>query len=75
MVMSVNEIAKPNLDSVAVRPNLDDYTAMAASFKWEDLYSELDWLPGGGLNMAPYSTSGAEQWENSVRKWCSTVQK
>ncbi len=50
--MSVNEIAKPSLDSVAVSPNLDDYQAMAASFKWEDLYSELDWLPGGGLNKA-----------------------
>src|SRR2546422_10957494 len=24
---------------------------------------------------APYSTSGAEQCENSERKWCSTVQK
>ena len=24
--------------------------------------------------IAPYSASGAEQWEYSSRKWCSTVQ-
>ena len=50
--MSVDEIAKPSMDVMAVRPNLDDYWGLAESFQWEDLYPELDWLPEGGLNKA-----------------------
>ena len=34
-----------------VKPNLD-YEALTAGFRWEDMYEELDWLPGGWLNMA-----------------------
>ena len=50
--MSVHEIAKPPVDQMDVRPNLADYEGMAGSFRWEDLYQELDWLPDGGLNAA-----------------------
>ena len=46
------EIAKPTVDEMSVRPNLDNYQEMTATFEWEDMYSELDWLPGGGLNKA-----------------------
>jgi acetyl-CoA synthetase len=37
---------------MAVRPNIYDYEAQRASFRWEDLAKELDGLPGGGLNIA-----------------------
>ncbi len=36
---------------MAVRPNLD-YARDSANFQWEQVHGELDWLPGGGLNMA-----------------------
>ena len=35
-----------------VPPNLADYDATAESFQWADVERELDWLPGGGLNLA-----------------------
>ena len=51
--MSVHdEIPKPPIDELRVLPNLADYDRMAGSFRWEDLYPELDWLPDGGLNKA-----------------------
>ena len=34
-----------------MKPNLD-YERVNADFRWEDVYEELDWLPGGWLNMA-----------------------
>lgn len=46
------EIAKPTIEEMNVRPNLDNYQEMTATFEWEDMYSELDWLPDGGLNKA-----------------------
>ena len=33
-------------------PNLRDYEAARASFDWAGVESEIDWLPGGGLNLA-----------------------
>jgi acetyl-CoA synthetase len=50
-VTSRTIIAKPPADSGS-RPNLLDYDAVHASFSWEDVRGELDWLPGGGLNIA-----------------------
>ena len=50
--MDFAEIPKPKPSQMAVRPNLADYDQLRRSFQWEDLYKELDWLPGGSLNMA-----------------------
>ncbi|MYB84500.1 MAG: acetate--CoA ligase [Chloroflexi bacterium] len=33
-------------------PNLADYAATRASFDWADVEKEIDFLPGGGLNLA-----------------------
>ena len=44
-------IEKPSPDQMRVRPNLD-YDRDTRSLRWEDIYGELDWLPGGWLNMA-----------------------
>jgi acetyl-CoA synthetase len=33
-------------------PNLTDYDAAVAQFDWAQVEQELDWLPGGGLNLA-----------------------
>ncbi len=44
-------IGKPPVDSFAVRPNLDDYDGIRASFDYERVIDELDGLPGGGLNI------------------------
>jgi|TARA_B100001971_G_scaffold18689_1_gene14575 acetyl-CoA synthetase len=47
---SFETIGKPPIDQFEVKPNLnpDD----VSGFDWQQLYSELDWLPGGGLNKA-----------------------
>ena len=45
-------IAKPALDQMRVRPNLADVEAAREGFRWESVYDELDWLPGGHLNKA-----------------------
>lgn len=50
--MNYEAIKKDNLDTFKVRPNLDDYESMRDNFKWEDIHKELDFLPGGGLNLA-----------------------
>ncbi|MSQ41151.1 MAG: acetate--CoA ligase [Dehalococcoidia bacterium] len=50
--MDFAEIPKPKPAQMAVRPNLVGYERLRRSFQWEDLYKELDWLPGGSLNMA-----------------------
>jgi acetyl-CoA synthetase len=45
-------IRKPRAGWVA-RPNMPDYDATCARFRWEDARQELDGLPGGrGLNIA-----------------------
>ncbi len=33
-------------------PNLSDYDATRASFDWNEVEKEIDWLPDGGLNLA-----------------------
>src|SRR5262249_25060059 len=45
-------IEKPDVAEMKVRPNLADYQAQRAAFKWDDIDKELDGLPGGGLNIA-----------------------
>jgi acetyl-CoA synthetase len=50
--MDYEPIAKPHVDQFAVRPNLDDYERIRASFDYERVIDELDGLPGGGLNIA-----------------------
>ncbi len=44
-------IKKPSAERLKVKPNLD-YDAVRPGFRWEQAYDELDWLPGGFLNMA-----------------------
>ena len=47
---SFHTIAKPAIDSFEVTPNFNH--ADAAEFGWDQVYGEMDWLPGGGLNQA-----------------------
>ena len=42
---------KPSPDDMAVRPNLV-YDEIPPDFRWENVYEELAWLPGGFLNKA-----------------------
>ena len=51
MTTSFPTIRKPSPDGMPVKPNLD-YEKVAVDFDWPDMYKELDWLPGGGLNKA-----------------------
>ena len=50
--MEYETISKPDVDSLAVRPNLDDYEGIRSGFDYERVIDELDGLPGGGLNIA-----------------------
>jgi acetyl-CoA synthetase len=50
--MPYETIQKPDAASFSVRPNIADYTGQRASFRWQDVASELDGLPNGGLNIA-----------------------
>ncbi|MDO8615373.1 MAG: AMP-binding protein, partial [Dehalococcoidia bacterium] len=50
--MNYEPIVKPPAGQMAVQPNLIDYAAARASFRWDDIRAELDGLPGGGLNIA-----------------------
>ncbi|MGN6445181.1 acetate--CoA ligase [Amnibacterium sp.] len=43
---------RKDLRALRVRPNLADYEATCASFRWADARAALDGLPGGGLNIA-----------------------
>ena len=48
---SFPRISKQPIENMKVQPNLhleDSYK----NFDWEEMYRELDWLPGGGLNKA-----------------------
>ena len=45
-------IQKPPPSQFKVKPNITDYQALRKSFRWEDAEKELDWLPGGSLNLA-----------------------
>ncbi len=50
--MDYAPIPKPSYDDFAVKPNLWDYDAARAEITWEQIRSELDGTPGGGLNKA-----------------------
>jgi acetyl-CoA synthetase len=43
-------IHKPS--SFAVEPNLREWESARSGFDWSSIEAELDWLPGGGLNLA-----------------------
>lgn len=44
-------IAKPPTNA-GLPPNMRDYDDTCKSFDWDDTRAALDWLPGGGLNIA-----------------------
>src|SRR3990170_9036734 len=46
--MNYEPIVKPPAGQMTVQPNLTDYAAARASFRWDDIRAELDGLPGGG---------------------------
>jgi len=50
--MDYEPITKPSVSSQDVKPNIEDYEESIKGFGWRDVESELDWLPGGGLNNA-----------------------
>ncbi|MBI4336546.1 MAG: acetate--CoA ligase [Chloroflexi bacterium] len=50
--MEYSELGKPPVSSMRVQPHLADPLTARRGFRWERLYRELDWLPGGHLNMA-----------------------
>ena len=46
-------INKPSAQYEGIEPNLEDYSSAREGFDWyRDGFSQLDWLPGGGLNNA-----------------------
>ena len=46
-------INKPSAQYEGIDPNLEDYSSAREGFDWyRDGFSQLDWLPGGGLNNA-----------------------
>ena len=47
---SFETIHKQPVSAFDVAPNLDRENV--SEFDWQQMYSELDWLPGGGLNKA-----------------------
>ncbi len=49
--MSAGRIVKSRA-ALRVPPNLDDYAAVCAGFRWDDARARLAGLPGGGLNIA-----------------------
>ncbi len=50
--MEYPPIVKPPPDQFAVKPNLGGYESARQSITWEQIRSELDGHPGGGLNKA-----------------------
>ncbi|RLC59621.1 MAG: acetate--CoA ligase [Chloroflexi bacterium] len=50
--MEYPPITKPPIGQFAVTPNLGEYDAARQSITWEQIRSELDGHPGGGLNIA-----------------------
>ena len=50
MVLHHDAVTKPS--SFPVSPNLGDWAAARSSTGWPEIEKELDWLPGGGLNLA-----------------------
>ena len=52
MTMDYPVIPKPSPQEMTVSPNLPDVDEARQGFRWEEMYQEMDWLPGGFLNMA-----------------------
>ena len=50
--MDYPTIPKPDISGMRVRPNLIGYQQVRDTFRWEQIRSDLDGLPGGALNMA-----------------------
>jgi hypothetical protein len=50
--MEYAPIPKPPVDQIPIRPNLDDYESIRATWSWDSIRGELDGMPGGGLNKA-----------------------
>ncbi len=50
--MDYAPITKPPVDQMPTRPNIDDYGKVRGGWSWDAIRSELDGLPGGGLNKA-----------------------
>ncbi len=50
--MEYTPITKPAIEQFAVQPNLGEYDGARQSITWEQIRSELDGHPGGGLNIA-----------------------
>ena len=50
--MDYPTIAKPKLEDIKVRPNIGEYHDSLSGFSWQEFRSNLDGLPGGGLNLA-----------------------
>ncbi len=50
--MDYPTIAKPKLEDIEVRPNIGEYSDSLSGFSWQEFRSNLDGLPGGGLNLA-----------------------
>ena len=50
--MEYTPITKPAIEQFAVEPNLGEYDGARQSITWEQIRSELDGHPGGGLNIA-----------------------
>ena len=51
MTTTSANVPKPRMHGFKVQPNLD-YEKVVPNFRWDDAYEEMDWLPGGRLNMA-----------------------
>ena len=50
--MDYNPIKKGEIAEMRVKPNLLEYERAREKFGWEDIKKELDWLDGGGINIA-----------------------
>ena len=50
--MNYEPIEKSPVSDFQVKPNITDYEALRKDYRWEDGERELDWLPGGALNLA-----------------------
>ena len=50
--MDFEEINKPDQNQFTVKSNIKNYDDSYNKSSWDEIYSQLDWLPGGGLNKA-----------------------
>ena len=50
--MDFEEIKKPDQNQFTVKSNIKNYDDSYNKSSWDEIYSQLDWLPGGGLNKA-----------------------